>query len=82
MRKHAELERHKSLLLKHIFIQKNKWNNFFLFFHNEKVNGMYGGHTALHAACQNGHINIVKLLLAHNADVEIEVRLSSSKSFI
>jgi len=35
---------------------------------------MYGGHTALHAACQNGHLNIVKLLLTHNADVEIEVR--------
>lgn len=37
------------------------------------VNGMFGGHTALQAASQNGHLDVVKLLLKHNADVEIEV---------
>lgn len=36
------------------------------------VNGMFGGHTALQAASQHGHIEVVKLLLKHNADVEIE----------
>lgn len=36
------------------------------------VNGMFGGHTALQAASQNGHLDVVKLLLKHNADVEIE----------
>uniref|UniRef100_A0A023F2T6 RING-type E3 ubiquitin transferase n=2 Tax=Triatoma infestans TaxID=30076 RepID=A0A023F2T6_TRIIF len=39
---------------------------------NADVNGMFGGHTALQAASQNGHINVVKLLLKQNADVEIE----------
>uniref|UniRef100_A0A146LRU8 RING-type E3 ubiquitin transferase n=1 Tax=Lygus hesperus TaxID=30085 RepID=A0A146LRU8_LYGHE len=36
------------------------------------VNGMFGGHTALQAASQHGHIEVVKLLLKHSADVEIE----------
>lgn len=43
------------------------------------VNGMFGGHTALQAASQNGHINVVKLLLKQNADVEIEVKRKKMK---
>lgn len=37
------------------------------------VNGVFGGHTALQAASQNGHLEIIKLLLRHQADVEVEV---------
>ncbi|KAL1124500.1 hypothetical protein AAG570_001126 [Ranatra chinensis] len=36
------------------------------------VNAMFGGHTALQAASQNGHLDVIRLLLRHNADVEIE----------
>ena len=32
------------------------------------------GHTALQAASQNGHLEVIKVLLRHGADVEIEVR--------
>lgn len=38
------------------------------------INGIFAGHTALQAASQNGHPDIIKLLLRHNADVELEVR--------
>lgn len=34
---------------------------------------MYNGHTALHAACHNGHLNVIEVLLRHNADAELEV---------
>ena len=37
------------------------------------ANAVYAGHTALQAASQNGHIEVIKLLLKQNADVEIEV---------
>ncbi|KAG8187082.1 hypothetical protein JTE90_016178 [Oedothorax gibbosus] len=36
------------------------------------VNGVFASHTALQAASQNGHIEVIKILLCHNADVEIE----------
>ncbi|XP_047118635.1 E3 ubiquitin-protein ligase mib1-like [Schistocerca piceifrons] len=36
------------------------------------VNGVFGGHTALQAASQNGHLEVIKILLRHKADVEIE----------
>ncbi|XP_014247997.1 E3 ubiquitin-protein ligase MIB1 [Cimex lectularius] len=36
------------------------------------VNAIFGGHTALQAASQNGHVEVVKLLLKHNANIEIE----------
>lgn len=36
------------------------------------VNGVFASHTALQAASQNGHIEVIKILLRHNADVEIE----------
>ncbi|KAF4517390.1 hypothetical protein B566_EDAN007642 [Ephemera danica] len=39
------------------------------------VNGVFASHTALQAASQNGHIEVLKILLRHNADVELEVRL-------
>ena len=39
------------------------------------VNCMFSGHTALQAASQNGHLDVIKLLLKHNSDVEIEVIL-------
>lgn len=38
------------------------------------VNGVFASHTALQAASQNGHIEVLKILLRHNADVELEVR--------
>ena len=39
------------------------------------VNGLFAGHTALQAASQNGHIDVVKLLIRYNADLEVEVSL-------
>ncbi|XP_037498060.1 E3 ubiquitin-protein ligase MIB1 isoform X1 [Rhipicephalus sanguineus] len=36
------------------------------------VNGVFASHTALQAASQNGHVEVIKILLRHNADVEIE----------
>ncbi|XP_013779366.1 E3 ubiquitin-protein ligase MIB1-like, partial [Limulus polyphemus] len=37
-----------------------------------EVNGVFATHTALQGASQNGHIEVIKLLLRYNADVEIE----------
>lgn len=34
---------------------------------------MFSGHTALQAASQNGHIDVVKLLVNMNVNLEIEV---------
>lgn len=36
------------------------------------VNGVFAGHTSLQAASQNGHLDVIKILLKYNADVEIE----------
>ncbi|RWS13087.1 E3 ubiquitin-protein ligase mind-bomb-like protein [Dinothrombium tinctorium] len=36
------------------------------------VNGVFASHTALQAASQNGHLEVIKILLKYNADVEIE----------
>lgn len=36
------------------------------------VNGVFAGHTALQAASQNGHLEVIKVLLRYSADVEIE----------
>lgn len=36
------------------------------------VNGVFGGHTALQASSQNGHLEVIKILLRHQADVEVE----------
>ncbi len=36
------------------------------------VNCIFAGHTALQAAAQNGHINVVLLLMKYNVDLEIE----------
>nr|CAG4647724.1 EOG090X02DA [Moina brachiata] len=36
------------------------------------VNGVFAGHTALQAASQNGHLEVIKVLLRYKADVEIE----------
>jgi ankyrin repeat protein len=43
------------------------------------VNGVFASHTALQAASQNGHIEVLKILLRHSADVELE---ASSFSFV
>lgn len=37
------------------------------------MNGQCAGHTAMQAASQNGHVDILKLLLKQNVDVEAEV---------
>nr|CAG4644619.1 EOG090X02DA [Leptodora kindtii] len=36
------------------------------------VNGVFAGHTALQAASQNGHLEVIKILLRYKCDVEIE----------
>lgn len=36
------------------------------------MNGVFAGHTALQAGSQNGHLEVIQVLLNHNADVEIE----------
>lgn len=36
------------------------------------VNGIFAHHTALQAASQNGHVEVVKVLIANHADLEIE----------
>ncbi|XP_001353017.1 E3 ubiquitin-protein ligase mind-bomb [Drosophila pseudoobscura] len=36
------------------------------------VNGVFAGHTALQAASQNGHTEVIQVLLRHAVDVEIE----------
>ena len=38
-----------------------------------QVNGVFSGHTALQAASQNGHMDVVKLLISIKANLEIEV---------
>ncbi len=45
------------------------------------VNGTFAGHTSLQAACQNGHLSVIQVLLKYNADLEIEV-WSSVQSFL
>lgn len=39
------------------------------------VNGVFAGHTALQAGSQNGHLEVIQVLLNHKADVEIEGNL-------
>ena len=39
-----------------------------------QVNGVFAGHTALQAASQNGHIEVIKVLMKCDVDMEIEVR--------
>lgn len=36
------------------------------------VNGMFASHTALQAASQNGHLEVIKVMLEHGADIELE----------
>ncbi len=40
-----------------------------------QVNGQCAGHTAMQAASQNGHVDVLKLLLKHNVDLEAEVHI-------
>ena len=44
------------------------------------MNGQCAGHTAMQAASQNGHVDILKLLLKQNVDVEAEVIKLSFKN--
>ncbi|CAF1467538.1 unnamed protein product [Rotaria sp. Silwood1] len=39
---------------------------------NVDVNGIFAGHTPLQAAAQNGHLDIIRLLIQHHANLEIE----------
>ena len=34
---------------------------------------MFAGHTALQAASQNGHIEVIKVLIKHSVNMEVEV---------
>ena len=34
---------------------------------------MFAGHTALQAASQNGHVEVIKILMKYDVDMEIEV---------
>lgn len=36
------------------------------------VNGVFSSHTALQAASQNGHVDVINILMKYNANVEIE----------
>ncbi|XP_066272663.1 E3 ubiquitin-protein ligase MIB1-like isoform X1 [Branchiostoma lanceolatum] len=36
------------------------------------ANGVFAGHTALQAASQNGHIDVVRCLIRHSCDLEVE----------
>ncbi|KPM03905.1 E3 ubiquitin-protein ligase mind-bomb-like protein [Sarcoptes scabiei] len=36
------------------------------------VDGVFSSHTALQAASQNGHVEVIQILLKHNANIEIE----------
>ncbi|WAR24400.1 MIB1-like protein [Mya arenaria] len=36
------------------------------------VNGVFAGHTALQAASQNGHVDVIKVLMKYDLDMEIE----------
>lgn len=38
-----------------------------------QVNGVYAGHTALQAASQNGHVEVIKILMKYDVDLEVEV---------
>ncbi|GBP88397.1 E3 ubiquitin-protein ligase mind-bomb [Eumeta japonica] len=38
------------------------------------VNGVFGGHTALQAAAQNGHVEVIRTLVAAGADADAEDR--------
>lgn len=46
------------------------------------VNGVYVTHTALQAACQNGHIEVIRVLIRYGADVEVEGESSRSRLFV
>lgn len=46
------------------------------------VNGVFAGHTSLQAASQNGHLDVIKVLLKYNADVEIEDKVNLYLSFL
>ncbi|CAF5023215.1 unnamed protein product, partial [Rotaria sp. Silwood1] len=37
-----------------------------------QVNGIFAGHTPLQAAAQNGHLDIIRLLIQHHVNLEIE----------
>ena len=36
------------------------------------VNGVFAGHTALQAASQNGHLEVIRTLIRHKSELEIE----------
>ena len=38
------------------------------------MNGVFAGHTALQAASQNGHEDVVRVLIRYEVDLEMEVR--------
>ena len=37
---------------------------------------LQGGYTALHVACLNGHVEVVKLLMSNNADISATTNVS------
>ncbi|XP_064626233.1 E3 ubiquitin-protein ligase MIB1-like [Lineus longissimus] len=37
-----------------------------------QVNGVFAGHTALQAASQNGHLEVIKVLMKYDVDMEME----------
>ena len=38
---------------------------------------LQGGNTALHSACINGHVEVLKYLLSNNADIEATSNVSN-----
>lgn len=47
-----------------------------------QVNGLFSGHTPLHAACLNGQADVVECLITHDVDLEIEVGLSLKSMYV
>jgi len=42
---------------------------------------VYAGHTALQAASQNGHVEVVKILMKYDVDLEVEVKFNLNVCF-
>jgi hypothetical protein len=46
------------------------------------VNGVFAGHTALQAASQNGHIEVIKVLIKHSVNMEVEASIAQLFFFL
>ena len=56
---------------------ESPWFQFYLFFIIDFF--LFTGHTALQAASQNGHLEVLRLLLRSGANLELEVNRENGK---